>query len=118
MLTRKRVLVASVAAVMIAVGWLIFADRGPPYGVTRPAYRAIQFGMSMEEVECLIGQSALPHGLVLSSDGSVRGMLSVVTEEESDERFGPEAGEAGWFAEDAVLEVYLNQDRLVCKKRF
>src|SRR5262245_51345165 len=61
MLTRKRLLIASAMVLTLAliVGWFIRTHLDqPPSGVTHSAHQAIQRGMTLEDVERLVGQPA------------------------------------------------------------
>lgn len=55
--TRKRLLVAFVVAVAVSGGaWFFLAESSqPPFGVTRSAFDAIDLGMTIDEVERIIG---------------------------------------------------------------
>lgn len=111
-LTRKRLLLTSVAVIACVVAWLALAPgSGPPFGVTRSAYRAIRLGMSIEDVEHIIGRAADAHPnflLYYSTNPD---------EQESDENRQKSLPE-WWSENDSMIEVSLDQDKLVCRKCF
>lgn len=91
-LTRKRFLIASVVLVAVIGGaWSALANHGPPCGVTRSAFDAIRPGMTIDDVDRIIGHS---------------------------DESGPHS--AYWIGEGyyTVIVVSLNEDRLVCEKQF
>lgn len=111
-LTRKRFLVAFVVTVAVVGGaWFAVAEHGPhepPFGVTRAAYRALQFGMTTDEANSIVGQPALLFQfLIVANEAS-----------EVDENLGPAVTFAAWDEGGVAIVIGRNQDGLVCEKRF
>lgn len=118
-LTRKRILLASIAVIACTVAWLAFAPRGiPPFGVTRSAYQEIRLGMTIEDVERIIGQPVGRFDIwVLFDEANPFGGPS--GERESDENLRSEVHKfLEWYGDETALGVSLNQEGLVWKKWF
>lgn len=115
-LTGKRLLVASVVAVaVIGVAWLTFAENEngqPPFGVTRSAYHEIHLGMTIEDVERIIGEPAFNSSQLIA-------LLSMSDEHQADDRLRSEfSSSREWHDDGHSIGVLLNQDGLVWRKCF
>lgn len=117
-LTRRRLLVACVVAAAVGGGaWLAVAEREPsqpPFGVTRAAYLAIRSGMTIEEVERMVGQPAVPSAGVFDT-------LDYPFEREGDGSLCSQGGDLRgrlWSGDGAFLWVSINPDGVICERVF
>lgn len=120
-ITRRRLLVAFVVTVAVTGGaWLAFAENGqPPFGVNRSAYQAIRHGMTVEEVERIIGYPTAE--IKFLADFEDREFFygeQKHTEQESDESIclQIDCKSFVWDGVGIVLEVTFTPEGLVCEK--